>query len=561
MSGTPRPVGDAAALSPARRAAALAAATADVHDVVVVGGGVTGAGVALDAATRGLSVVLLEAGDIAGGTSSRSGKTAHGGLRYLEQLNLPLVAGALRERDLMMHRLAPHLVRAEPFLFPLTSAWQRAYVGAGVALYDAMATVAAGRTRRPGVPHHRHLTRRGALLEAPGLAPDALTGAVQYADGRLDDARHTLAVARTASAYGAHVVSRAPVVDVRVAGGRVTGVVVADVAGGDRHEVRARAVVNAAGVWAAQVQAMAGASTFSVRPAKGVHLLFGPEAFDSRSGVIARADDSVVVLRRWFGNWLLGTTDTGYDGTLVTPTVEAADVHALLGSINRYLARPLTTEQALGAYAGLRPLLAPLRRDRVTTSALSRDHSVVESPPGLVTVVGGKYTTYRTMARDAVDTTARALGRALPRCATARVPVVGAAGWPAMRHRTDAIARDTGVDVGHVVRLLGRYGDEVPEVLAPVRTDASLGRPLAGAPGYLAAEYRYAATHEQAMTLEDVLTRRTHVAIEERDGGEAVAPAAAAVVAPVLGWDAARQAREVDDHLASVRADRAALGR
>ena len=222
----------AAQLSPAHRASALAAAGSDVHDIVVVGGGVTGAGVALDAATRGLSVVLLEAGDLAGGTSSRSGKTAHGGLRYLEQLNLALVAGALRERDLMMHRLAPHLVTAEPFLFPLTSPWQRAYVGAGIALYDAMATAGGWRSGDGGVPHHRHLSRQRALRESPGLRPDAVTGAVQYVDGRLDDARHTLAVARTASAYGAHVISRARVVEMRREHGRVTGVVAEDVGTG-----------------------------------------------------------------------------------------------------------------------------------------------------------------------------------------------------------------------------------------------------------------------------------------------------------------------------------------
>ena len=245
-----------AQLSPARRAEALGEATAGVHDVVVIGGGVTGAGVALDAAARGLSVVLLEAGDIAGGTSSRSGKTVHGGLRYLEQLNFSLVAGALRERDLMIGRLAPHLVTAEPFLFPLTAHWQRPYIGAGVALYDAMA--AAGEWRRRtgggGVPHHRHLTRRGALRAAPALSPRAVTGALQYYDGRMDDARHTLAVTRTASGYGANVVSHARVVEVLTTNGRVAGVVAEDGLTGDRHEVRARAVVNAAGVWAAQVQ-------------------------------------------------------------------------------------------------------------------------------------------------------------------------------------------------------------------------------------------------------------------------------------------------------------------
>jgi glycerol-3-phosphate dehydrogenase len=275
---------------------------------------------------------------------------------------------------------------------------------------------------------------------------------------------------------------------------------------------------------------MAAEPTFAVRPAKGVHLLFPHEAFESSTGVLARAEDSVIICRRWFGHWLLGTTDTQYDGDLARPTVERTDVDYLLRNINRYLARPLT-----------------------------RDHSVVEAPAGLVTIVGGKYTTYRTMARDAVDACAGPLGRGLPPSTTADVPLVGAAGWHTIRQRADALAREHGVDADQVRRLLGRYGDEVPDVLAPLRSNPELGKPLPGAPGYLAAEYLYAVTHEQALTLSDVLTRRTHVAIEQPDSGEQVAPDVAALVAPVLGWDTARQQREVDDHLASVRGDRAAL--
>jgi glycerol-3-phosphate dehydrogenase len=287
-------------LSPETRRATLTAAASTAFDVVVVGGGVTGAGTALDAASRGLSVLLLEAGDLAAGTSSRSGKTVHGGLRYLEQLNFSLVAEALHERDLMVRRLAPHLVTAEPFLFPFTRRWERPYVGAGVLLYDLMA--AAGRTG--GVPHHRHFSRRGALREAPGLA-GSVTGAVQYYDGRMDDARHTLAVARTAAAHGAQVLTHMQVTGMLRNRGRVAGVTAQDAFTGEELTVRASVVVNAAGVWAADVQAMAGAATFAVRPAKGVHLVVAQEAFDSRPGILARAEDSVIILRRWFGRWLL----------------------------------------------------------------------------------------------------------------------------------------------------------------------------------------------------------------------------------------------------------------
>ncbi|MEN3265962.1 glycerol-3-phosphate dehydrogenase/oxidase [Pseudonocardia sp.] len=545
-------------LSPAGRRAAVAAARTGRFDVVVVGGGVTGAGAALDAASRGLSVVLVEAGDLASGTSSRSGKTVHGGLRYLEQLNFSLVAEALRERDLMVRTTAPHLVTPEPFLVPFTTPWERPYIGAGVLLYDLMA--AAGRTGgRGGVPHHRHLTRRGALREAPGLAADVVTGAVQYYDGRMDDARHTLAVARTAAALGAHVLSHARVVGVLREGPRVAGVVVEDALRGDRFDVTASVVINAAGVWAADVQAMAGSASFAVRPAKGVHLLVEQGAFDSRTGLLARAEDSVIILRRWFGHWLLGTTDTTYTGDRRAPTVEQADVDYLLRNVNRYLGRPLSRSDVLGAFAGLRPLLAPVTRDAATTSALSRDHTVVTEPAGMVTVVGGKYTTYRRMARDAVDAAGCELGRALPPSPTAEMPLLGAAGWRAVGNRVPRLAAEHGVPADHVHRMLHRYGAELPAVLAPVRDDPALGRPLRGAEGYLPVEFRYAVTHEGAATLSDVLTRRTHLVIERTDGGTAAAPAVAALLAPLLGWDETRQAREVAEHRAEVERDRTAL--
>ena len=534
-------------LDPAARAAALAAATEGRHDVVVIGGGVTGAGVALDAAARGLSVVLLEAGDLASGTSSRSGKTAHGGLRYLEQLNFSLVAEALRERDLMIRTLAPHLVSAEPFLFPLTRRWERPYIGAGVALYDLMAL--AGRTGgHGGVPHHRHLTRRGALREAPGLNPDVVTGALQYYDGRMDDARHTLAVARTATGYGAHLVSYAEVTGLRRTGDRVTGVDAMDRTTGEPFGVRARVVVNAAGVWAADVQAMAGAATFQVTPAKGVHVLLPRDAFDSDTGILARAEDSVIILRKWFGHWLLGTTDTAYHGDRAAPTVDAEDVDYLLRNVNRYLARPLRTSQLLGAYAGLRPLLAAAPGQHgsaaATTSALSRDHTVLEQPAGLITVVGGKYTTYRVMARDAVDASARALGRPLPPSPTAALPLVGAAGWRVVANQLPRLAAEFAVEAAQLDRMLHRYGDELPAVLAPILADPELATPIPGTEGYLPVEFRYAASHEGAVRLADVLARRTRLAIERPDGGAGAAERVAALVGPLLGWDAARQARE-----------------
>jgi glycerol-3-phosphate dehydrogenase len=540
------------ALSPTTRRDAIAAATTGTHDLVVVGGGVTGAGVALDAAARGLSVVLLEAGDLAVGTSSRSGKTMHGGLRYLEQLNFSLVFGALRERDLTIKTLAPHLVGHEPFLYPLRHQWEKPYVGSGVGLYDAMATMSR---RTGGAPHARYLGRRAVLREAPGLDPDVVIGGLQYPDGRMDDARHTLAVARTAAACGAHVVTYARVTGVdRDGTGRVVGVQAEDVLGGGGFAVSTRAVVNAAWVWAAQVQQLAGAHTFTVAPAKGVHLLVRAEAFDSTTGILARAEDSVIILRRWYGHWLLGTTDTPYEGDLRNPTAEPEDVDYLLRNVNAFLRRKIERTDLLGTYAGLRPLLAPAGPGSAkTTSALSRDHAVIEAPQGLVTIVGGKYTTYRIMARDAVDAAARSLGRTLPPTPTASLPLVGAVGWRVAANQLPRLAAEYGVPEPTLRRMLHRYGDELPDVLAPIRDDPSLGVPIAGTAGYLPVEFLRAVTHEGASTLDDVLSRRTHVAIEEPDAGTGHADEVAGLIAATLGWDETRQKEEVTAYDAQPR--------
>jgi glycerol-3-phosphate dehydrogenase len=539
-------------LSPSTRNDALAAATACTHDIVVIGGGVTGAGVALDAAARGLSVVLLEAGDLAVGTSSRSGKTMHGGLRYLEQLNFALVFGALRERDLTIKTLAPHLVGHEPFLYPLQHQWEKPYVGSGVGLYDAMATMSR---RTGGAPHARYLGRRAVRRAAPGLDPDVVIAGLQYPDGRMDDARHTLAVARTAAAYGAQVITRAPVTGFRTGpGGRVTAVTAEDRQSGATFDVSARVVVNAAGVWAAEVQQLAGANTFTVAPAKGVHLLVREEAFDSTTGILARAEDSVIVLRKWYGHWLLGTTDTPYEGDKARPTVAVEDVEYLLRNVNKFLRRKIEHTDLLGTYAGLRPLLAPAGTNAgTTTSALSRDHAVIEGPEGMVTIVGGKYTTYRIMARDAVDAAARPLGRALPPTPTAALPLVGAVGCRVVANQLPRLSTGYGVPEPALRRMLHRYGDELPDVLAPIANDRSLGVPVTGTAGYLPVEFLRAVTHEGASTLDDVLTRRTRVAIEDPGAGTDAADEVARLIAPALGWDATRQKEEVESYAAQPR--------
>ncbi|NYH89117.1 glycerol-3-phosphate dehydrogenase/oxidase [Actinopolymorpha rutila] len=552
---------DRTALSADRRRGDLAGAAGRDFDVVVVGGGVTGAGVALDATARGLSVLLLEADDLASGTSSRSGKVFHGGLRYLEQLNFALVREALLERDLMVERLCPHLVESEPFLFPFTKRWQRPYIGAGVAMYDLFRL-----TGPRSVPGHRHLTRRAALAEMPGLRPDDITGAVQYHDVRVDDARHTMTLARTAAGLGATVLTRTRVVGMLRDGQRVTGVRVHDLEDGGHVDVLAGVVVNAAGVWADEVQSLGGSPSIAVRPAKGVHLVVPADRIDSRTGLIARTSDSVFIIRKWFDHWLMGTTDTPWDHDRGHPVASREDVDYLLGQANRWLKHPLGDADVVGVYAGLRPLLAgvPVRTrggsdgsaDSATTAALRRDHTVVEQPAGLVTVVGGKYTTYRLMARDAVDATGRSLGRTIPASSTDKLPLLGATGYVAVRHQRDRLAREAGLEPEQVEHLLGRYGALTPEVLDLLADRPELARPLPGASHYLAAEVAYAARSEGALHLMDALARRTRVFMETADRGVAAAPEAARVMASVLGWDEERRAAEVAAYTTAVEAER-----
>jgi len=542
---------DATWLNPAQRARDMDSASAGQADVLVIGGGVTGAGVALDAVSRGLSVVLVEAGDIAIGTSSRSGKTFHGGLRYLEQLNLKLVAHAIEERDLMVKTLCPHIARPESFLYPLTSQWERLYVGAGVAMYDLFGF------KGKAVPRQKHFGQRGLKAHIPSIDDERIVGGIQYYDAMMDDARHTLAVARTAAGLGAKVITRAPVIDFMKAGQQVTGVVVRDALTGEQHSLSARAIINAGGIWASDLQQLAGAHTFNVQPAKGVHILLRPEALQSDTGILARATDSVIIARRWYGYWLVGTTDTLWHGDKSHPVADAADIDYLLDNLNRYLSRKISRADVLGTYAGLRPLLKP-HGDADMTSALSRDHAVIEGPPGLTTIVGGKYTTYRRMAADAVDAAVRPLG-ITARSRTATLPLLGARQWPAVRASGPQIAQRYKLTLPDAERLLQRHGDRVRDVLALADADAMLAQPLPGAPQYLTAEIVHAVAAEGARSLDDVLMRRTHLSIECADGGLHLALFVARLIAPHLGWSTADMAAQLDRYRALIHAERAAL--
>jgi glycerol-3-phosphate dehydrogenase len=541
-----------ARLGPEQRRAALTALAGTELDVLVIGGGVVGAGTALDAVTRGLSVGLVEARDWASGTSSRSSKLVHGGLRYLEMLDFALVREALKERGLLIERLAPHLVRPVSFLYPLTRhGWERLYAGSGVALYDAMSH-ASGHGR--GLPAHRHLTRRHALRIAPALRKDALVGAIQYFDAQVDDARFVTTLVRSAASYGAHVANRASVIGFLREGERVTGAVVRDEESGEQSEVRAAQVVNATGVWTDETQAMVGErGKFHVTASKGVHLVVPKDRIQSASGLILRTEKSVLFVIPWGRHWIIGTTDTAWNLDKAHPAATATDIDYVLAHVNMVLTTKLTREDVEGVYAGLRPLLSG---ESDETSKLSREHVVAHAAPGLVVVAGGKYTTYRVMAKDAVDAAVHGLDRRAPASCTETVPLIGADGYPALWNSRARLSAANGVHVARIEHLLRRYGSLAEEVLALIDKDRELGYPLEGAEDYLRAEVVYAASHEGALHLEDVLARRTRISFETFDRGVRSARPAAELMAGALEWDAARVEREIADYTAQIAAER-----
>jgi glycerol-3-phosphate dehydrogenase len=540
-------------LSPSARTAALAAMAERELDVLVIGGGVVGAGTALDAVTRGLSTALVEARDWASGTSSRSSKLIHGGLRYLEMLDFALVKEALHERSLMLDRTAPHLVRPVPFLYPLTHrVWERPYVGSGILLYDIMANA----TRRGAhVPHHRHMSKRRARREAPCLDPASFTGAVQYWDAQVDDARHVVTIVRTAASYGALVANRSRVVSLLREGERVTGAEVEDLETGNHFKVRARQVINATGVWTDDTQAMADTrGQFHVRASKGVHLVVPRDRLQSNTGMILRTEKSVLFIIPWGRHWIIGTTDTDWQLDKAHPAASSADIDYVLEHVNSVLSSKLSRADVEGVYAGLRPLLSG---ESESTSKLSREHVVGHPVPGLVVVAGGKYTTYRVMAKDAVDEAVRTLDSRVPASVTEDVPLVGADGYEAMYNRRHELATASGLHVSRIEHLLGRFGSNIGELLDLIAADPTLADPLPGADDYLAVEALYAVTHEGALHLDDVLARRTRMSIESWSRGTEAAETVAKLMAGPLGWDATTTDDEIAYYLERVRAERA----
>jgi glycerol-3-phosphate dehydrogenase len=511
-------------------------------DVLVIGGGIVGSGAALDAATRGLSVGLVERDDIAVGTSSRSSRLIHGGLRYLEQYRFGLVREALRERARVLH-LAPHLVTIEPLLFPLFGppVVTRAFYQAGMTLYDVLGA------RRDG-GWHRHLSVSRVLELTPAIRRRGLRGGLLFHDGVEDDARYTLAVARSAREDGATVVTRARAESLLEESGRIVGARVCDTLTGERHDVRARAVVDATGVWGADPESPLSGGTTRLLPSRGAHLVVPRDRIPSEVGLTIRVPGKVVFLVPWPHFWLVGTTDAPYDGPIDRPTAGPDEVDELLAAVNHVLDVDLRRSDVVGTYAGLRPLIAPSSGSTVTAS---REHRVVVEPTGLVRVSGGKYTTYRLMAEQTIDAAVGVLGEPprTRRTGTVTRRLVGAADRPVLDRLAADLASDAGLEAGVAARLVARHGTEASDVVALGRELGLLGR-LVDGEDFLEVEVAWAVREELALSLDDVLARRMRLVQELPDRGAAIAPRVASILGGELGWDAARQAREVETFLA-----------
>jgi glycerol-3-phosphate dehydrogenase len=520
------------------RQTALAALGRDTFDVVVVGGGINGAGIARDASLRGLSVAVLDQGDFASGTSSRSSKLIHGGLRYLEQGHVRLVRESARERE-RLRRLVPHLVRPMRFVFPLyrgvsVPPWM---LRIGLLGYDLLAGVR-------GATRHRMLRPADVEKTEPGLRRDGLRGAGEYWDCWTNDARLVLETLLSAVSAGTVALSYAEVVGFEKREGRIAAVHVRDRIDGGGVTVRGRVVVNAAGPWVDKIAALDDAETPpQLRLTKGAHVVVPRERIGHEAAIVLQAvrDRRVMFVIPWGSHSLVGTTDTDHEGGPDrAPVVEAGDVAYLLETVNNYFpAARLRPRDVVSAFAGLRPLVAPPSSAGAEPSDVSREEAILTSPSGLVTICGGKLTTYRLIAAKVVDRVAvalRAEGRTVGKSATAERPLVGGSTPP------DAIAADLVRRDGHglapdvVAHLAGRYGARAHDVVGRLERDGSLGAPILPTLPDRRAEVVAAVEDEWAMTLEDVLRRRTQVALFDPTQGSGAAGDVARLMAPTLGW-------------------------
>lgn len=540
-------------LSPEQRNEAVAQLKKDSFDILVIGGGITGVGAALDAASRGLKVALIEANDFASGTSSRSSKLIHGGLRYLEQYDFKLVREALHERELMVASLAPHLVKPVGFLFPLTEKFkERTYVGAGLALYDAL------RGFQRALPWHKHISQRKIVEIAPSLRTDIVTGAIKYFDAQVDDARHTMEIARTAARHGAVIATGIRAESLLRDGKRVVGVKVKDSVSNSSFEIKATATIMCAGIWSDELHEKFGIKPgYSVTMSKGVHIVLPRSAIQSEAGIILKTQVSVLFLIPWGDKWIVGTTDTPYTGDRSEPVATNEDVDYILNEANRVLKPKIKREDIIGVYAGLRPLVSNNKNS--STTKLSREHTVDRPVPGFISIAGGKYTTYRIMGKDAVDLAVNELRRITSDSVTDKLPAVGADGYHALVQQSAQIADLYGVTEECVIHLLNRYGSLISEVLEIVKRDSKMSERIDSSLPYIKAEIEYAASHEGARSVDDVISRRTRIAFESRDHGRSIAPEVATIISSVLGWGLKERRASVSSYLALIDRENVAV--
>ena len=541
--------------NPAQRIAALKSLASDEFDVLIIGGGVTGVGAALDAASRGLKVALVENQDIAAGTSSRSSKLIHGGLRYLEQYDFKLVREALHERELLVSSLAPHLVKPVGFLYPLHEKYkERTYVGAGLALYDVL------RGFQRALPWHKHISEKKIAEIAPSLRSDLVNGAIKYFDAQVDDARHTLAVARTAARHGAIVATRVQCEELIREGKRVVGAKVRDLNSGKAITVSAKVTVMCAGIWSDELHEKFGLKPgYKVTMSKGAHIVLPKSAINSDAGIILKTSVSVLFIIPWADKWIVGTTDTPYEADRTNPVATKEDVDYIIDQANRVLHPKINAADILGVYAGLRPLVANSAGS--TTTKLSREHTVDRPAPGFVSIAGGKYTTYRVMGRDVIDLAVNDLRRIVAESVTEKIPAIGADGYFALEQQCAQLAEISGLSQSTITHLLNRHGSLISDIFEIIEEDKKMAEQLSPDLAYLKAEIVYAATHEGAQSVDDVLSRRTRIAFEANDGGESLAPLVANLIAPVLGWDAAAKKASVSAFTKQLKNERAALSK
>ena len=533
-------------LSPSTRSEAIADLAINDFDILVIGGGINGVGIALDAASRGLSVALVEEKDFASGTSSRSSKLIHGGLRYLEQYDFKLVREALQERELMITTIAPHLVQPVSFIYPLQEKFkERTYVGAGMALYDAL------RGFKRALPWHKHISQKELSEIAPSLRLDLITGGYKYFDAQVDDARHTMMIARTAAKYGAVITTRTRVEEVKRDGKRVIGAIVRDLENEKLIEVKAKVTVMAAGVWTDQLYEDFGIKAgYEVRMSKGAHIVVPGSAIRSKTGVIIKTDISVLFIIPWGDKWIVGTTDTDYEADPNTPIATRNDVNYIINQANRVLEPKLNQSQVIGVFAGLRPLIST-NEDSKTTD-LSREHVVDHPVPGFVSIAGGKYTTYRVMAEDAINAAVVDLKRLTPDSCTESLAIVGADGYSVLKNQKAAIAKSYGISEATFEHLLNRYGSLFVEVLEAAKSDEKLALPISTQLPYVGAEILYAVTHEGALSVSDVMNRRTRINFEAPDQGRSILETVAEIMAKPLGWSKADMKKSISEYISEI---------